>query len=202
MITKINPLNPQPRFVAKVVSTVQEGGVIAYPTDTCYGVGCDLFNKKAIEKVYHLKKRSKHKPFSFICSDLKNISEYAGVSKYAYRILKRLLPGAYTFILEGSRLVPKIMLTKRKTVGIRVPDNKTCLAIVKALGHPIVSTSAGLSEDLILSNPVEIEATFGHYINLVVDGGILLPEPSTVISLINDVPEIIRVGKGDVSPFL
>jgi len=202
MLIKINPLNPQRRLINKAVKVLEQGGIISYPTDTYYGMGCDLFNRKGIEKIYHIKKRSKHKPFSFICSNLKNISEYANVSNYAYRTLKRLLPGPYTFILEGSRLVPKIMLTKRKTVGIRVPDNKICLAIVEALGRPIISSSAGLSDREILSDPKEIEDTFGPLIDLVVDGGILISQPSTVISLIDDIPEIIRVGKGDISTFL
>jgi len=202
MLIKINPLNPQRRLINKAVKVLEQGGIISYPTDTYYGMGCDLFNRKDIEKIYHIKKRSKHKPFSFICSNLKNISEYANVSNYAYRTLKRLLPGPYTFILEGSRLVPKIMLTKRKTVGIRVPDNKICLAIVEALGRPIISSSAGLSDREILSDPKEIEDTFGPLIDLVVDGGILISQPSTVISLIDDIPEIIRVGKGDISTFL
>lgn len=202
MLIKINPSNPQRRLINKVVKILKEGGIVSYPTDTYYGIGCDLFNRKAIEKIYHLKKRTERKPFSFICSNLKNISEYANVSKYAYRTLKRLLPGPYTFILEGSRLVPKIMLTKRKTVGIRVPDNKICLAIVETLGHPIISSSAGLSDHEILSDPREIEDKFGPFIDLVVDGGILISQPSTVISLIDDVPEIIRVGKGDISAFL
>lgn len=202
MLIKVNPLNPQLRFIQKVVQVFQEGGIIAYPTDTVYGIGCSSFSKKGIEKMYHLKKCSKQKPFSFICSSLENISEYAQVSNYAYRVIRKMLPGPYTFILEASRLVPKKMLTKRKMVGIRVPDNKICLAIVKALGHPVISTSASLSKDEILSDPAEIEKKFRPYVNLVVDGGILVSEPSTVISLVNDVSEIIRAGKGDISAFL
>ncbi len=129
MLITINPQNPQPRLIRKAVEILKAGGIVVYPTDTYYGIGCDLMNPKAIERIYQLKRRDKSKPFSFICSDLTNISQYAKVSNYAYRTMKRLLPGPYTFILEGSKLVPKIMLTKRKTAGIRVPDNAICLAL-------------------------------------------------------------------------
>ena len=142
MLININPQNPQQRLIRKVVEILKAGGIVVYPTDTYYGIGCDLMNRKAIEKIYQLKRRDQDKPFSFICSDLKNISDYAKVSNYAYKTMKRLLPGPYTFILEGSKLVPKIMLTKRKTAGIRVPDNAICLALVRELGHPIITTSA------------------------------------------------------------
>lgn len=178
------------------------GGIIAYPTDTCYGIGCDLYNKKGIEKIYQLKRRPLSKPFSFICADLKNISEYAKVSNYAYKMMRRLLPGPYTFILEGTRLVPRIMLTKRKTAGIRVPDNAICLGLVRLLGHPIISTSASREDGTVMSDPYEIEEYYKKNLDLVIDGGIIIPEPSSVISLINDTPEVIRVGKGDVSYFL
>ncbi|MBW1917817.1 MAG: threonylcarbamoyl-AMP synthase [Deltaproteobacteria bacterium] len=201
MILRINPQNPQERLLRQVVQVLADGGLIAYPTDTCYGIGCDLFNKAGIEKIYQLKRRPLSKPFSFICADLKDISEYARVSNYAYKTMKRLLPGPYTFILEGSRLVPKIMLTRRKTAGIRVPDHPICLGLVKLLGHPIISTSASRADNGVMSDPYEIAAYFKPYLDVVVDGGIIVPEPSSVISLIDDVPEIIRVGKGEVSDF-
>lgn len=202
MILSINPDNPQPRNITRVVECLKDGGIIAYPTDTHYGIGCDIMNKKAIENVYLLKQRDKKEPFSFICSDLKNISDYAQVSNYAYRTLKKLLPGPYTFILEGTRLVPKIMLTKRKTVGIRVPNNAICTEIVKGLGHPLLSTSAGRANEEILNNPWMIEDTFGHLVDIVIDGGDVPELQSSVISLIDDQPEIIREGAGDVSMFL
>lgn len=189
-------------MLRQVVNVLSEGGIIAYPTDTGYGIGCDLFNKKGIEKIYQLKRRLLTKPFSFICADLKNISEYARVSNYAYKTMKRLLPGPYTFILEGSRLVPKIMLTKRKTVGIRVPDNLTCLQLVRLLGHPIISTSASRADGVMMSDPFDIEDYYKPHLILVVDGGVIVPAPSSVISLIDDIPEVIRVGKGDTSAFL
>ncbi|MDR3555631.1 MAG: L-threonylcarbamoyladenylate synthase [Syntrophobacteraceae bacterium] len=202
MIQEINPNHPEPRKIKKIVEVLESGGLIAYPTDTYYGIGCDLLNKAAIEKIYLLKRRSKQQPFSFICSDLKNLSEYAQVTNYAYKNMKRLLPGPYTFVLEGSRMVPRIMLTKRQTVGIRIPDHPICLAIVEALGHPIISTSATDPESSeVLSTPREIQDKIGYAINLIVDGGIVRGVPSSVISLVNDTPEILREGAGDVSPF-
>jgi len=202
MLIEINSQNPQTRLICRVVEHLRRGGIIAYPTDTYYGIGCDIMNKKAIEKIYRLKQRNKSKPFSFICSGLKNISHYAKVSNYAYKNMKRLLPGPYTFILEGSKLVPKIMLTKRKTAGIRVPDNAICLALVEELGHPIISTSATMPDGSILHDPSLIHDFFQSRIDFVIDGRTNIPgQPSSIISLINDVPEIIRKGLGDVSAF-
>ena len=202
MILEINPQNPQKRLVRRAVEVLSNGGIIAYPTDTYYGIGCDILNKKAIARVYQLKRRSKHKPFSFICSDLKNISQYAQITNYAYKTMKRLLPGPYTFILKGSRLVPKIMLTKRKTAGIRVPDHAICLAMVQELGHPILSTSATDPDGVILESLVEIEERLGHALDLIISGGPVPSLPSSVVSLIDDAPEIIREGQGEVNVFL
>lgn len=191
----INPENPQQRLINRVCEVLDQGGIIAYPTDTFYGIGCDLYNKKAIQMIYRLKNRPLKKPFSFVCDSLKEISRYAKVSNYAYKTMKRLLPGPYTFVLEGTRLVPKIMLTKRKTVGIRVPDNKISLAIVRTLGRPIISTSAGYHD------PEAIREAYNGQLDLIVDGGPLYPSPSSVVSLIDDEPVVIREGKGDVSYF-
>ena len=202
MILEINPHNPQKRLIRRAVQILLNGGVIVYPTDTYYGIGCDIFNKNAISRVYQLKRRPKHKPFSFICSDFKNISQYAQVTNYAFKTMKRLLPGPYTFILRGSRLVPKIMLTKRKTAGIRVPDHAICLAIVQELGHPVLSTSATGPDGVILESLIEIEERLGHALDLIIDGGPVPSKPSSVVSLIDDSPEIIREGQGDVSIFL
>jgi tRNA threonylcarbamoyl adenosine modification protein (Sua5/YciO/YrdC/YwlC family) len=194
-IFSINPDNPQKRLVDKVCEVLENGGVIVYPTDTFYGIGCDINNKKAIQRVYRLKNRPLKQPFSFVCDSLKEISRYALVSNYAYKTMNRLLPGPYTFILEGTRLVPKMMLTKRKTVGIRVPDNNICLTIVRTFGRPIISTSAGYDD------PESISDAYGPNLDLIVDGGVLSQSPSSVVSLIDDVPEVIREGKGDVSVF-
>jgi tRNA threonylcarbamoyl adenosine modification protein (Sua5/YciO/YrdC/YwlC family) len=202
MYLKINPQNPQPRQIDKVVQVLKQGGVIAYPTDTCYGLGCDIMNKKAIEKVYQIKQLDKKQPFSFICSDLTNISQYAKVTNYAYKTMKRLLPGPYTFILDGSKLVPKIMLTKRKTAGIRVPNHPICLQIIKKLGNPIISTSITRPDHTMLNEPFLIDEYLGKRIDAVIDGGLVPGEPSSIISLIDDEPEVLREGLGDVEEFL
>lgn len=201
MIVKINPQNPQERLLRKAVEVLTGGGIIAYPTDTCYAIGCDLYNTKGIAKIYQLKRRPLGKPFSFICADLKNISQYALVGNYAYKTMKRLLPGPFTFILEASRQVPKILQTKRHTVGIRVPDHRICHGLLDLLGHPIISTSANLPEGPVLSDPEEIVEKFKPHLEMVIDAGTILPAPSSVISLIDDAPEVIREGKGDVSSF-
>ena len=201
MLININAQNPQVRLIRKVVDILKKGGIVVYPTDTYYGIGCDLMNPKAIEKIYLIKRRDKSKPFSFICSDLTNISRYAKVSNYAYRTMKRLLPGPYTFILEGSRLVPKIMLTKRKTAGIRVPNNAICLALVRELGNPIITTSATTPEGESFRDASLIRDQFGRQVDAVIDGSGVSGEPSSIISLIEDTPQIIRRGAGDVSLF-
>jgi tRNA threonylcarbamoyl adenosine modification protein (Sua5/YciO/YrdC/YwlC family) len=201
MIVNINPQNPPLRLIRKVVEVLEGGGIVVYPTDTYYGIGCDLMNPRAIERIYQLKRRDRSKPFSFICSDLTNISQYAKVSNYAYRTMKRLLPGPYTFILEGSKLVPKIMLTKRKTAGIRVPANEICLALVRELGHPIITTSAATAEGESFHDASLIHDHFGKQVDVVIDGSLVLGEPSSVVSLIDDIPQIIRRGAGDVSLF-
>jgi tRNA threonylcarbamoyl adenosine modification protein (Sua5/YciO/YrdC/YwlC family) len=201
MLIEINAMNPQQRLITRVVEVIKKGGIIAYPTDTYYGIGCDIMNKKAIEKIYLLKQRNTAKPFSFICSGLKHISLYAKVSNYAYKTMKRLLPGPYTFVLEGSKLVPKIMLTKRKTAGIRVPDCAISLALVEALGNPIINTSASMPDNTIFFDPSLIHDFFQSSIDAVIDGGPVPGHPSSVISLIDDMPEIIREGRGDVSIF-
>jgi tRNA threonylcarbamoyl adenosine modification protein (Sua5/YciO/YrdC/YwlC family) len=195
IILPINEQHPQPRLINRVIEVLESGGLIAYPTDTFYGIGCDLYNKKGIQQIYRLKRRPLSQPFSIICDDLKGISQYAIVTNYAYKTMKRLLPGPYTFILEGTRLVPKIMLTQRKTVGIRVPNNPICMAIVSAFGRPIISTSAGYDD------PQSLRDAYGSFLDIIVDGGIVYPNPSSVVSLINDLPEVIRAGKGDVSHF-
>ncbi len=201
MLLKINPDNPQERQIQRVVDILRKGGIVAYPTDTYYGIGCDIMNKKAIEKIYAIKQRDKNKPFSFICPDLKDISTYAKISNFAYRNMKRLLPGPYTFVLSGSRMVPKIMLTKRKTAGIRVPNNQISLALAKELGNPIISTSATDPNGNIFEDPSLLHDYFENRLEAVIDGGPVPNAPSSVISLIDDIPEIIRYGAGDVDIF-
>jgi tRNA threonylcarbamoyl adenosine modification protein (Sua5/YciO/YrdC/YwlC family) len=202
MLISINSQNPQMRLIKKAVEILKQGGLVIYPTDTVYGLGCALSNKKGIEKIYAIKRQNKKQPFSFICADLKDISSYARVPDSAYKTMKHFLPGPYTFILEASRLVPKIILPKRKTTGIRVPDNAICLALVRELGEPVISSSVKDERDEFISDPRIIEEKFRHQVDLVIDGGILAPEPSSVISLIEDKIEVIRTGKGDVTAFL
>jgi len=199
MIIKINPKNPQLRLIRKVVDALKEGGVIAYPTDTIYGLGCDLYQKDAIERIHHLKKHSKNKRLSIICADLKDISNYAHVPDYAYRIMRSLIPGPYTFILEATKLVPKIMLTNQKTVGIRVPDNTISLALVRELGHPIITTSVIKPDESLYSDPEEIDQMFGKALDLVIDGGTIVAAHSSIVDLTDDYPRVLRAGKGDVS---
>jgi len=199
MLLQINPDNPQPRLIGQAVELLKGRGVIAYPTDTTYGIGCSIFNKRGIERIYLLKQREKKKPFSFICADLAEVARYARVSNYAFKILKRYLPGPYTFVLEASSVVPDLLLTKQKTVGIRIPGNAICLAIVRGLGHPIVTTSANLSGDEPIGDPFKVEEELGSQLDLVVDGGVLTADVSSVVSLIGDVASVLRKGVGDVS---
>ncbi len=201
MLLQINPTNPQKRKMDMVVECLCDGGIIAYPTDTYYGIGCDIMNKKAIEKIYLLKQRNKNKPFSFICPNLKNISQYAKISNYAYKTMKRLLPGPYTFILEGSKMVPKIMLTKRKTAGIRMPDNKICLELAEGVGNSIITTSATMNDGTVFEDPSLIHDYFDSRIDMVIDGGPVPGKPSSVINMMSDSPEVIREGLGSVEMF-
>lgn len=199
MMLSINPVNPQLRLIRRVVECLEQGGVIVYPTDTTYGIGCDIFNKKGVKKIYQIKKRDPRKPFSFICADLSDVASYAQVSNFAFKTMKRNLPGPYTFVLEATRTVPDLLTTKQKTVGIRIPDNPIALAIVRELGHPLVTTSANVSGEEVHQDPSRIEEVLGRSLDMVIDGGILNGEPSSIISLIDDHAEVLRQGSGDTS---
>jgi tRNA threonylcarbamoyl adenosine modification protein (Sua5/YciO/YrdC/YwlC family) len=199
MLIEINSENPQPRLIAKAVQLLEKGGIIAYPTDTTYGIGCSIFNKRGIERIYLLKQREKKKPFSFICSDISEVARYSKVSNYSFKMLKRYLPGPYTFVLNASSVVPDLLVTKQKTVGIRIPNNKICLAIVTQLGHPIITTSANISGEEPIGDPVQVEQELGKKLDLVINGGTLSANVSSVISLIDDIPVVLRKGAGDVS---
>ena len=203
MLLAINPQNPQPRLIQQVIDALKSGGVICYPTDSGYGMGCDLFSPKAIKRVAQIKRRPKGKPFTFLCSDLKNISEYAHVSNTAYRLMKKSLPGPYTFVLPGTKLVPKAMASKQKTVGIRVPADPICRLLLAELGHPIVNTSIPVEDDdEALYDPYDVDLAFGRQVELVVDGGPVWPNRSSVIDLTGDAPQVLREGQGDLSLFL
>ena len=199
MLLSINPDNPQARLISQVCEQLRKGGVIAYPTDTTYGLGCDIFEKRGIHSIYKIKQRDERKPFSFICSDLADVSRYAQVSNFAFKIMKRHLPGPYTFVLEATRVVPANLVTRQKTVGIRIPDEPIALAIVRELGHPLVTTSANISGEEPLHDPLEIHEQMGRLLDVVVDGGVRLGDPSTVISLLDDRIEVLREGSGDIS---
>jgi tRNA threonylcarbamoyl adenosine modification protein (Sua5/YciO/YrdC/YwlC family) len=201
MILKIHPVNPEPRFVRMAVDILSSGGIIIYPTDTVYGMGCNVANKDAIERIHLLKRQRTDKPFSFVCSDLTHISEYAHVSNAAFKIMKHLIPGPYTFILPAAKMkqLPRILVSKRKTVGIRVPASPTTLAIVNKLGHPILSTSVTTEEGELLNDPERIAGEFRNQVDMIIDGGTLISEPSTVLDLTDDHPVLLRRGSGDVS---
>lgn len=197
----INPDNPQPRLIQQAVEILKRGGIVCYPTDTMYGMGCDMFNQKAVKRLHQIKNRHKKKPFSFMCCDLKNVSTYCHLSNSAYRIMKKNLPGAYTFVLAAMKIVPKIMITNQKTVGIRVPANVICTMLVEGLGNPIVTTSAAKADEDSPCSAYEVELLFKNQVDEIIDGGDLIPEPSSVVSLTDANPEILREGKGDVSVF-
>lgn len=203
VILSVHPLNPQGRHISRAVEVLRSGGVLVYPTDTVYGMGCSILQPGAIETVYAIKRQDRVKPFSFICSDLSNISEYAVVANEAFRLMKRLIPGPYTFILPASRMkqVPKSLMTKRKTVGIRVPDNVVCQSLLRELGHPLLSASVTDDAGGILHVPEEIAEQFGTRIDLMLDAGHGQLEVSTVLDLTGDLPVVIRQGKGDTGFF-
>lgn len=201
MLLEVNPDNIKPRQIAQIVEILRGGGVIAYPTDTTYGIGCSIMNKKGLERIYQIKQRDRKKPFSFICSDLSEVSRYARLTNVAFKIMKRCLPGPYTFVLDASREVPDLLTTKQKTVGIRIPDNQICLAIVRELGVPIVTTSANISGEVPEGDPHAIDNAFGAMLDLVVDGGMLTTDVSSVISLIGDRVELLRKGAGSLDGF-
>ncbi len=197
-VFQTNPINPQKRHILRVVEALEEGKLISYPTDSTYGIGCDIFNKRAVEKVYDLKGKDRKKPVSVICSDISTLSQYAVISNVAFRILRRLLPGPYTFILPATPLVPKVMLTPRKTVGVRIPDVRIVDEIVEALDRPLISTSASLVDGTILNDPHDIEKRFRGRIEIVIEGP-CPAEPSSIIDLTEEEPAIIREGIGDLS---
>ncbi len=199
MLIHIHPDNPQPRLIRQVVDCLKGGGVIAYPTDTIYGLGCDIFQQKAVERICRIKGVDPQKAqLSFVCYDLSDLSHYARqLETSVYRTLKQHLPGPYTFILGANKQVPKILKSKRDTVGIRVPDNNIARSIVQELGNPILSAS--LPGDFVedYTDPEIIQDRFGKLVDLVIDGGIGGMIPSTIIDLTSGAPELIRQGAGE-----
>jgi tRNA threonylcarbamoyl adenosine modification protein (Sua5/YciO/YrdC/YwlC family) len=183
------------------VDVLGDGGVIVYPTDTVYGLGCDITCKAAVERIQRIKGRDARKPMSFVCADLTDISNYAQVSNFAYRILRRLLPGAYTFVLPATKETPKLLRSRQRTVGIRIPDHNVSTSLVSQLGHPLLSTSANRSEQDAITDPFELEEQLGNDVDLILECGEMPVSPSSVISLTGDEVEILREGSGDLSYF-
>lgn len=199
MLLEVHPLNPNPRHVRMITECLMDGGLIIYPTDTIYGLGCDIFQQKAIEKVCRIKQVDPHKAqLSFICHDLSDLSQYTkGISTPLYRILKSYLPGPFTFILPASKEVPKILQSKKNTIGLRIPNNNIALTIVEQLGHPILSAS--LPGDMVeeYTDPATMYEKFGNQVDIVIDGGAGGMTPSTIIDCTKDSYEVIREGAGE-----
>lgn len=196
MLLPINAAHPEPRKIARAVEVLRRGGVIAYPTDTVYGLGCDIMNKQAVERVQRMKRMGPGQLLSFVCPGLSDISRYGIVHDFAYRIMRRLVPGPYTFILQATREAPKLVHMKRRTVGIRVPNHPVALALARELGTPVASTSASLQGEILL-DPREIESAFPDLALILEADGVGLT-PSTVIDLSGDEPEVVRMGAGPV----
>jgi tRNA threonylcarbamoyl adenosine modification protein (Sua5/YciO/YrdC/YwlC family) len=196
MLQAINARNPEPRKVARAVECLRAGGVIAYPTDTVYGLGCDITNKHAVERIYRMKRMADTQLLSFVCPDLSNIAHYGVVQDFAYRIMRRLVPGPYTFSLQATREVPKVLRMRRKTVGIRVPDHPVALALARELGSPVASTSASLDGEILI-DPREMEERFPD-LDLVLDAEGVGLTPSTVLDLSGDAVVVVREGAGSL----
>jgi len=200
MLLQIHPDNPQPRHIKTVVDCLRRGGVIIYPTDTIYGLGCDIHNQEAVNRICRIKKIDPKKAqLSFVCNDLSHLSQYTkAIDTPIFRLLKKALPGPYTFILPASKEVPKLLKTKKDTVGIRVPDHHIAQLIVTELGNPIMSASLPTDEDIeYYTDPEEIYYHFEHQVDIVIDSGIGNTLASTIIDCTGDEPELVRAGAGD-----
>ena len=200
---QIHPDNPQARLINQAVEIINKGGVVIYPTDCAYALGCHLGDKTALERIKRIRQLNDKHNFTLVCRDLSEISTYAKVDNSDYRLLKAHTPGAYTFILKATSEVPRRLLhPKRRTIGIRIPDNPIALALTEALGEPIMSTSLIMpNEDMPLMDPYEMRELLQHQVDLVIDGGYCGMEATSVINLVDEVPEIIRQGAGEISDF-
>lgn len=201
MLVEINAEHPEPRKIRRAIEALEAGEVIGYPTDTVYGLGCDLTNKKAVDRLYQIKGMDRSQPLAFICPDLSEIAKYAIVDNQTYRVLRRFLPGPYTFILEATREVPRLIQTKRKTIGIRIPQNAITCALARELGRPVISTTAQKKGEEPFVDPDEIDDAFKG-LGMVIDGGAGGTEPTTVIDLTVQPPLVVREGAGPVEDFL
>lgn len=199
---QMNLEHPQPRHIGRAVEMLRQGMTVIYPTDTTYGLGCDIYSKRSIDRIYMLKGLDQKHPLSFICSDLSQVAQYASVENKNYKILRHHAPGEYTFILPATREVPKLMQSNARSVGIRIPKSAVCKALIDELGHPIVSTTVGRTVDgqqSYTNDPDEMMRLFGRTVDLFLDVGMLYGEPSSVIDLTGDEPKVLRKGSGDLS---
>ena len=202
MFLKIYPENPNPREIRKAVDCLENGGIIIYPTDTIYGIGCDIFKPKSVERIAEIiGDKKKKSAMTFICHDLSNLSDYSKpISNSVFKVMKRVLPGPFTFILEANNKVPKLLQSNKKTIGVRVPDNPIVREIVRVLGHPILSASVKDDDEVVeyTTDPELIYERYGDIVDMVIDGGYGDNVPSTVVDCTSDEIEVIREGKGDV----
>jgi len=196
---EIHPDNPQKRLIQQAVEIIKKGGVVIYPTDSSYAIGCHLGDKKAVDKIRMIRQLDKNHNFTLVCRDLSEISQYAVVDNMNYRLMKTLTPGPYTFIMQASREVPKRLLNpKRKTIGLRVPDNAVCSALLEELDEPLMSSTLIMpGEEYPMTDPYQIRLKLEGVVDLIIDGGFCGHKPTTVVSLIDGVPEILRQGLGD-----
>lgn len=200
-IVELHPTDPQPRRIAEVVAAIRAGALIAYPTDSSYALGCHIGDKKAMDRIHRIRRTGKEHNFTLVCRDLSEISVYARIDNWAYRLLKSLTPGPYTFILQATREVPKrLQNPKRRTIGLRVPDHPVVAAMLDSLGEPVMSSTLQLPEDeMPLTDPFDIDARIGHDIEMIIDAGPTGIAPTSVVDLSEGRIRILRVGRGDVS---
>lgn len=201
----VHPENPQIRLINQAVEILRQGGVIVYPTDSGYALGCSIGNKQAMDRIVKIRQLPEGHNFTLVCSDLSELSTYSVVNNSAFRLIKNNTPGRYTFILTATKELPRrLMTSKRKTIGIRVPDNRIALDLIRALGEPILSCSLMLPKEEFItqSDPEEIRDYLEHQVDLIIHGGVLGQEPTTVIDLTEDSPLILRQGSGDITPFI
>lgn len=203
LLLSIHPVNPQPRLVRQAIAAIRDGSVVAYPTDSCYALGCLIGDKDAMERIRRIREAGKDHNFTLVCRDLAEIARYARVNNQQYRTLRAFTPGPYTFLLEATREVPKrLQNPKRRTIGIRVPDNAVVRMLLAELGEPIMSSTLHLpGDEAPLTDPQEIKSRLEHQVDIVIDGGHCGFEPTSIVDLSGEVPAVVRRGKGDVSAF-
>ncbi|MDH5256509.1 MAG: L-threonylcarbamoyladenylate synthase [Gammaproteobacteria bacterium] len=203
LFIQIHPDNPQPRLINQAASMLRKGGILVYPTDSCYALGCHIGDKTASEKIRRIRRLDENHDFTLMCSDLSEIGLYAKLDNPAFRLIKNSTPGPYTFILEATKEVPRrLMSPKRKTIGLRIPDNKIARELLSALGEPIISTTLMLpGDEYPLTDPYEMRDILGSQVNMIIDGGYCGLEPTTVVDMLDEVPKVVREGLGDISVF-